>query len=207
MVNDRSALEKSLSLLHSKKIAPNDPDATRQLLGHTIYLINAQSLPFLPGQRTPLQDPLSQQTQQSPKLAFTITDTHLIFGLEATVERTIRTLSNPSAESLSSVKWFNKASSALPSVTALSYLEDTAASAELLWWMFKPGQEAGTSSVSAGLAVFPFGPQMLKKYVNLELLPDFEAVRKYFGLSVSYGISRDDGFFFEFRNINPASND
>ena len=39
--------------------------------------------------------------------------------------------------------------------------------------------------------------------VDFSLLPDFDAVRKYFGLSASYGIARQDGFFFEFKYINP----
>ncbi len=37
---------------------------------------------------------------------------------------------------------------------------------------------------------------------NFGLLPEFDTVRKYFGLSASYGISRQDGFFFEFKDIN-----
>ena len=39
--------------------------------------------------------------------------------------------------------------------------------------------------------------------LDFSLLPDFDAVRKYFGLSASYGIARQDGFFFEFKYINP----
>jgi hypothetical protein len=42
-----------------------------------------------------------------------------------------------------------------------------------------------------GLDLFDFG-----------LLPDFDAVRKYFGLSAGYGISRADGFFFEFKYLS-----
>jgi len=38
-VNDRKTIEKSLSLLHSKLLAANNPDARRELLGHTIYLL------------------------------------------------------------------------------------------------------------------------------------------------------------------------
>ena len=38
-VNNRKALENSLSIVHSKLIAPNKPDARREVLGHTIYLL------------------------------------------------------------------------------------------------------------------------------------------------------------------------
>jgi hypothetical protein len=35
------------------------------------------------------------------------------------------------------------------------------------------------------------------------LLPEFDVVRKYFGCSAFYGVSRDDGFLFEFKYLNP----
>ena len=34
--------------------------------------------------------------------------------------------------------------------------------------------------------------------MNPKLLPDFAAVKKYFGVSTNYGVSREDGFYFEF---------
>jgi len=37
---------------------------------------------------------------------------------------------------------------------------------------------------------------------DFTLLPEFEAVKKYFGLSASYGVARQDGFFFEFKYLN-----
>jgi hypothetical protein len=58
-IENRAALEKSLSLIHSKLIAPNNPDATRQLLGYTIYTIDlSRFLPMFgsPGRR-PMQAP------------------------------------------------------------------------------------------------------------------------------------------------------
>jgi hypothetical protein len=41
--------------------------------------------------------------------------------------------------------------------------------------------------------------------LDFSLLPEFDAVKKYFGLSAFYGISRQDGFFFEFKYLNPDS--
>jgi len=38
---------------------------------------------------------------------------------------------------------------------------------------------------------------------DFSLLPEFVAVRKYFGLSAFYLLSRQDGFFFEFKYLNP----
>ena len=36
---------------------------------------------------------------------------------------------------------------------------------------------------------------------DFSLLPEFGAVRKYFGLSAFYGLSRQDGFFFELKYL------
>ncbi|MEE9370269.1 MAG: hypothetical protein V3W45_02255, partial [Sedimentisphaerales bacterium] len=86
-------------------------------------------------------------------------------------------------------------------------LQDNAASSELFWWMMK---EAGKTKVSGTpmtpnpLMVFS---QMGVDLPNFGLLPEFDTVRKYFGLSASYGISKPDGFFFEFKYLNPTSTD
>ena len=141
-VNDRSALEKSLSLLHSKMIAPNNPDAKRELLGHTIYLLNPSALPFLTPGMTPMQLPPESNAPQMPILAFTVTDTHLIFASEPAVERAIRALSSADASSLGSAKWFTSAKSAIPSVVGMAALEDNAASSEIFWWMVKQNSKA-----------------------------------------------------------------
>jgi len=204
VVNPR-ALEKSLSLLHSKMIAPNNPEARRELLGHTIYLISLPALPFFKAPVTPMQDPAGPTVPQMPTMAFTVTDTHLIFGVESSVEQAIRTLSSTEVVSVGSATWFNNAKSAIPSVVGLACLQNDAASGELFWWMIKESGKAKASAISTGTASFRFGPQEVGKLVNFSLLPEFDAVRKYFGLSAFYGISRPDGFFFEFEYLNPPA--
>ena len=152
-----------------------------------------------------MQSPANQATQQMPSLAFTITETHMILGSESTVESAIRTLSSSHSASLASVKWFTAARSNIPSTVGLASLEDTATSFELIWWLMKELTKTGGSAGPAN----PIGDLMFSKagfdMFNFALLPKFEAVRKYFGLFASYGISRDDGFFFEFKSINPTS--
>ncbi len=211
-VNDRNALEKSLSLLHSKLLAANNPDARRELLGHTIYLLGPSALPFLRPGMTPMSAPgetspaggqarSESNAPQTPTLAFTVTDTHLIFASEPAVERAIRALSSADASPVGSVKWFTSAKSAVPSVVGMAALEDNAASSEIFWWMAK---QSGKAESSAGPAAIKFAPAGISELVNFDLLPPFDAVRKYFGLSAFYGISTPEGFFFEFKYINPT---
>jgi len=204
-VDNRDALEKSLSLLHSKMIAPNNPDARRELLGYTIYLFSPPALPvFTPGM-TPMQALSESDAPQIPTLAFTITDTHLIFASEPAIERVIRALSSTDALSVSSAKWFTSAKSAIPSVVGLATLQDNAASSEFLWWAMKQAGKAGDTSTSVNQNPPLMFPQKGFDLCNFSLLPEFDAVRKYFGLSAFYGISKPDGFFFEFKYLNPPA--
>ena len=213
-VDNRSALEKSLSLLYDKIIAAKNPDARRELLGYTIYLADLSGFapPTPPGQKTPMQILAATDTPQKPKLAFTVTDTHLIIGTESAVERAIRTLSSTDADSVSSAKWFTTAKSSIPSVVGMASLQDSAASGEFFWQRLKESAkdktEDSTFSMGLGISTESLFPQLILSQIGLDmldfsLLPEFDAVRKYFGVSAFYGVSRPDGFFFEFKYLNP----
>jgi hypothetical protein len=208
---NRTALEKTLLMLHSTMIAPGKPDARRELLGHTIYSVDIGGmLPGMgggPGAKSPMMmGPAPGGAPQMPKLAFTVTDTHWIFGSEDTVEKAIRAMGSGSG-SVASTKWFGQAKSLIPSTVGLAGLQNSEISLQYVWPMLqnmKMPQKGGGMTPLAGAA----SPQvMLSKMggelFDFSLLPDFEAIRKYFGLSASYGIARQDGFFFEFKYLNP----
>ncbi len=153
-----------------------------------------------------MQGPAGAGMTAMPKLAFTITDTHLIFASEDAIEKAIRTLSGGGNETVASAKWFSQAKSIIPSTIGMASLANSEASAEFVWSMVKnmkmPAKGAGMTPAAIA------SPQMLLSQVggdllDFSLLPDFDTVRKYFGLSASYGIARQDGFFFEFKYINP----
>lgn len=208
------ALEKSLLTLHSKFIAPNRPEASYELLGHTIYLIDLSSLLQFgpaPSEQVPMQNVSIQPVRQMPKFAFTVTETHLIIGSQAAVELAIRTLDSATSESIASAKWFNAAKAAVPSDVGVAILEDSVTSAQILWQTFKKMAEKANkagdsrSSVSVGLGlgsgIIPHPVLKQSGLVDFTLLPDFDVVRKYFCLSAFYGISRPDGYFFEMKDV------
>jgi len=143
-----------------------------------------------------------------PKLAFTVTDTHVVMGVEAAVEGAVRKLST-GADDLP--RWFRRARSAIPDVVGLADLQDDAAAVQVLWKTLKEAaEEAKSSSDESGRSIkVGLGSSGLSfsqsgvDFMTPDLLPDFEAVRKYFGISATYGIAREDGFFFEFTYLNP----
>jgi len=210
---NRASLEKTLLLLHSTMIAPGKPDARRELLGHTIYQIDIGGmLPGFgggPGTRAPMmQGPATAGAPPMPKLAFTVTDTHLIFASEDAIEKAIRTLGGDGNESVASAKWFAQAKSTIPSTVGMAGMQNSEASGEFLWSTLRNMKMPDKGSAGKiGLADAASPEAMLAKVgadlFDFTLLPDFDTVRKYFGLSASYGIARQDGFFFEFKYINP----
>jgi hypothetical protein len=225
-IQDRSALEKSLSSLHSKIFAANNPNASRQLLGHTIYLLDLSGL--LPGIISPPTKPMQnsygrgapqREIPEMPTFAFTFTDTHLIFSKESAVEKAIRTLNSTENTSMDSAKWFNIAKSAVPSLTGMVTLQNYKASGKFIWSQMrdmanKDKKEDSNSKIEMGVGVRPGSsfPEVMfsqsgKQLFDFSLLPEFDEIKEYFGLSAFYGISRSDGFFFEIKYLNPPDID
>jgi hypothetical protein len=204
-VNNRAALEKSLSVIHKRLMAPNNPEPTRELLGYTLYLMGPAGVPVLGGSVPMVEAGAPHAVPKGERLAFTITDTHLIFGQEPAVERAIRTLGGAENEPVSTAKWFNIAKAAVPSVVGSAGFEDNSASGELLWWMLKESGKSRRADIGMGPAAAVLAGPDAWDFADFSLLPEFGAVKKYFGLSAGYGISRPDGFYFEFKYLNPQS--
>ena len=215
-IENRGALEKSLSLLHDKMLAANNPDASRQFLGHTIYLLDFQGfMPgFMPGAGRPMQYAAGRQIPKIPKYAFTVTDTHLIFSEESSVEQALRTLNSTETVSVSSERWFNIAKSSIPSLVGLVTLQNDTVSGKYIWSgmrnlskLMKNEDKESKIEMGASKRVGTAFPQMMLAQAGLDLfdfslLPEFDVVKKYFGLSTLYGISKSDGFFFEYKYLN-----
>ncbi|MHC4068929.1 MAG: DUF3352 domain-containing protein [Planctomycetota bacterium] len=198
-LENRLELEKSLSLIYDNMA----PDARRELLGHTIYMIKLPPIPFLTGNITPVQATPQPTRQIFPKFAFTITDTHIILSTEKAVERAIRTLNTPQTPSVASQKWFNTAKTAIPSLVGFASLQDNAVSNEIYWWMMKEKAKIDPNSPTPPTAPQIYMPTVpMSDLFDPKLLPDFELVRKYFAPSAFYGVTRPDGFFFELKYLN-----
>jgi len=212
---NRQAIERSLSLLHERLLAPGKPEMRRELLGQTIYLVDAPNFgPFFPQRgKRPMLNGSSGEGSGSHRFAFTVTDSYLIFAAESTVEQAVRSLNSKdvSLNTVDSAKWFARAKAAIPAAVGWASVEDNAVSAELSWHGIRQsgGDKDGDLNASAGVgmssslglrAIFGAGGRL----VDFSLLPEFDSVRKYFGVSAAYGLSRPDGIFFEIKHLNPS---
>ena len=123
-------------------------------------------------------------------------------------------LGGSQAESIGSANWFNKAKSNIPSAVGLAGLQNNAVSGEYFWSTMrqsakpdKADDQDKRNQVSVGITSGSILPQVMftqgAGLFDFSQLPEFDAVKKYFGVSAFYGISRPDGFFFEFKYLNP----
>ena len=106
----------------------------------------------------------------------------------------------------------------LPSSVGLADIEDFSASVEYLWTHLRNLKSAAKGSGEKSEIEMGVGrsgatlPEMLfsgkgSGILDFSLLPEFDTVRKHFGLATFYGISRPDGFFFESKYLNPDAMD
>ena len=203
------ALEKSLSSLHWRFIGTNKPDSRREIQGYTMYRLGYFFFPMpIPEQQT-LQSPVEVPPPPFPRLAFAVTNTHLLFGPEDVIERALRILSASEDSSVATARWYRAAKSELPTEAGFAGMEDTSSAGEMLWKSLKQIKEPsdGESNVEIGVgidsAVSPFpGVIFSQRLFDTSLLPEFDAIQKYFGLYVNYLVSRPDGFLFEFKSID-----
>jgi len=210
-VSNATMLERTISELHAKILGGNNPDLKKQLLGYNIYLISPMALPmFQMGQPQQMQQPGpgpgpgTMPQAEMPMFAVTITDTHLIFGLQSSVEKAIRTMTS-GGETLASADWFKSIKSQMPSVVGFAGLQQNAVINKLIWKGLK-------KSKGGNINLLPGLPQQSPlegendasaKQLDFTLLPEFDEIEKYFGPSYIYGVGKTRGFYFELNQLKP----
>ena len=166
-----------------------------------------------------MQNPAGPDVPEIPKFAFTFTDTHLIFSEEPAVEKAIRTLNSTEDTSMNSTRWFNFAKSAIPSRAGMVTLQNDKTSGKFIWSQMRDlaknsKKKSKKQNIEVGVGIKPGSslPELMFsqagiQLIDFSLLPEFDTIKQYFGLSAFYGISRTDGFFFEMKYLNPPDID
>ncbi len=209
-VGNRANLEKALGAVHGMMLSQGNPEMRRELLGHTIYRVNlAEVMGGESEQAMPMAAGVGPASPPTPILAFTISDSHLIVGSEASVERAIRAMAGADAGTLDSAVWYRRARAAIPALVGMAGLSDMAAAGGHMWQQLREMDALAKGDHSElQLGMSSAGPQFLfagpDGLFDFSLLPEFDKVRKHFGLTAAYGISRQDGFFFEVKLLEPT---
>ncbi len=204
-VRDGGILDAALARMHEALMAGGKPEMRRALLNRTIYL-----LPERIGRQ------LRIAGWQDTELAFSVAGSHFVFGPVASVEQAIRDLRATKLEPIASDPMFQHARRYLPARAGAFFYENAQMSSEAMWTQLKeaakqaarqpkgedprlgPGQAGALPTSPMGLLVTG-----LKDYCDFTTLPDFEAVRRYFGASVGWVTTDQNGIRLEMIGLKP----
>jgi len=196
-VQDGARLDTALGRIHRAFLGMRT-ELRRELLDHAIYL--------LPTRRSVT----SNQAADEKGMAFAVAGDSLVFGHVEEVEQAIRTIGREPADTIASDPMFRYARESLPSQACLYAYRNDRLDTEITWTAFKQmardlaGRDHDESKEQDDSSD-PIGA-MLKKitgYVDLNRLPEFKAVEKYWGASVGYMQSRPEGLYGESIMLKP----
>jgi hypothetical protein len=210
-VRDSQVLDDALGRIHHTFLSQDDPESKRELHDSTIYLI--------PGSGEFVRAMLNPQGLgtggAAMSLAFSVVRDQLILGMEEDVEQAIRNFQSDNFESLETDTMFQRVARHLPSRAGLFYYENSRDQTEQTWWTLKkiarekPATDeeitlqlgvgmGATSGMSSSQLLFLQG---LTGYIDFSALPEYEAVKEYFGAAVGYVKSVDEGIYAEFKTV------
>lgn len=188
-INDKSKLQQSLASLHwMYSSMSGSKDLTKDFLGYTLYLFETAGA--MPGDQDEIGNtdepvpPIVMAENSNKRFGFVVTDTHLILAVQDELEKAVRLINNKQSSGLAGQKWFTQLLSTVPDMVGGASFKNDRLAAEAVWDTMRK------LKTIAGPNVSPLGNGL-----DLSKLPEFEAVKKYFGLTSSYIISKPDGFY------------
>jgi hypothetical protein len=185
-VRNGSILDKAVARIHNALIARGNRQLQRELLDRTLYLLPPGG-PFGPG-----------------GAALSVVGDMFVVGEVGVVEQCIRTAERGKARRITEDPMYRYAARYLPAQAGAYFYGNDQASAEMLWTLLKkqadqPADEAGPRGTSQpGLPpIRMLLPPELWEIIDFGRLPEFSAVKKYFGPSVGYVAGEDSGIYME----------
>lgn len=204
-VQDENRLDVALGRIHQAFVG-GAPELRRELLDHTVYLFPAFDEPMEP------TDPTSSQVPpEVEQMAFAVTGENLVFGQVGEVEQAIRGLAAEPSNTIASDPMFRHARKFLPSQASLYSYRNDRLYAEVGWTILKQiVRDLPDESEVEPDFVFDLGGQIkgwlkaASEHVDLSKLPEFSAIEKYWGASMSFAQDRPEGIYGESIVLKPA---
>ncbi len=214
-VRDGEILDTALARLHELFIARGQKEMRRELLGHTIYL-----LPEIPSFNVFNMFDMSTGMDETPmQLAFGVAGDQCVFGSLSGVEQAIREIRREDRDSIQMDPMYQYARRYLPEQAGMYYYENQQITAEQAWYLWKEvlpkAKKLEKSAATQEREVDPDMPiqglsegpwTKLFEFVDPSLLPDFEAVKHYFGSVVGYVTENDAGIYAELIGLKAPGN-
>lgn len=196
-VDDEARIDEALSRLHETFVARGRPDMRRELLDTTIYLLTWLFA-------------VEDSDADTGAAAVAVAGGNLILSDERIVAQAIRDLRRSDLESIESDPTYRHAARYLPAQAGLWIYENNQMIVKAAWTMLKHeaakelleprGPKSDSDKSQINVAIGYFSEQGIiypKEYCDFNLLPEFEAMKKYFGPSVSYLRRTEKGLYYE----------
>ena len=203
-VQDAAVLDEALGRLHGVFLAAmGDKELQRELRGHRIYL-----LPI--GRMLGGMTDAGEEGGDVSMFAACVAGGTLVVGPVSAVEQAIRDVDREDIPSVTGDPMYQYAARYLPQQASMHFYENQQLTTARLWVSLKKAarkvaeskEEGDKRSLTLGLGVntstglwFPVEGivEGLKDYCDFTSLPEFEAVKKYWGASTGYMVADEDG--------------
>ena len=209
-VRDSQVLDAALARIHNVFVAQGQPEMRRELSGSTIYLLPDMGFPMMGGFGTAGGD-----DAQPRRMGFAVVGDQFVFGAVKGIEQEIRNLGRKEFEAITSDPMFQYAKRHMPSQAGAYSYENGQIGTEAMWVNFKEAaRQAAARNETEGsepdpemmMAMAMSSPmhmyvELLKEYCDFGLLPEFEEVKKYFGVSVSHAVGTEKGLYIEMTQL------
>jgi hypothetical protein len=200
-------LDTGLARIHRTFLAKSQPDLQRKMLEHTLYLLPPMPMP------SPFLAQMGQADTERKQFAGTVAGGVFAFGQADAVEQVIRDAQATPADPLGSDPLFRYVKRFLPSEAGLYAYVNGQRYWEIFWTVLQTqARQAGRGDTQSRDAAakdpdsdeeVPLPFDSLKDVIDLDKLPSFEAVKKYFGPTAAHVKEHADGIYFEEVDLRP----
>ena len=202
---DAGRLDSAMGRIH-RALLGGRPETTRELLNRNLYLLpNGSGEDEDEDEEQDGGAPIVAASAQKEMMAFSVTGDSLVLGSVDEVEQTIRRQEMQPQDSLLTDPMFRYAKDSLPSQACMFFYQNNRLNMESMWAALKQmgkdlaQQSEGASSWNPLMAEL----QQIRDYMDLNKLPEFKAVEKYWGASVGYMQSGPEGLYWETATLRP----
>ncbi len=195
---DANRLDAALGRVHKAFLGP-DPKLRRELLGHVVYLL-------------PMRAPTAGDGMQ---MAFSMAGDHFVFGPVDDVEQAIRSLQKEPDNTMTADPMFRYARERLPSQAGIYSYQNDRLNMEVAWVTLKQMLREMAADVQQDKpdeeddlpAPVRKTLKTLLQYVDVNQLPEFKAVEKYWGATVGFLQTRPEGLYWESTGLKLMKDD
>jgi hypothetical protein len=201
-VQDAGRLNTALGRIH-QAFLQGQPGLRRELLEHTIYLLPTGGAPAGFGDDEEDEHSSDDEAATESLAAFSVAGDNLVIGQVDEVEQAIRRLRKAPENPLTSDPMFRYAREFLPSQAGLYSYQNDRLNMEVTWTALQQMIRDLSKQDDASWNPMLMFLQKAREFVDLNKLPEFKAVQKYWGATVGYLQNRPEGIYWESITLRP----